>query len=79
MDIIVSFGRLSCINIKLEFIIIMCLLTEDVEACLSNPCMNKGTCNKKLGEYTCTCAVGFAGPRCGSLAESDDYDSGKFL
>lgn len=39
--------------------------TEGPSPCLSNPCMNQGTCNNlPNGRYSCTCMPGFSGPNC---------------
>ena len=39
------------------------LLTE-IDYCLSNPCMNGGTCTDGLNSFTCTCALGYGGLDC---------------
>lgn len=36
---------------------------------LSAPCLNGGTCEDRLGGYTCRCVDGFGGPHC-----ADDLD-----
>jgi hypothetical protein len=35
-----------------------------VQACLSNPCQNGGTCNPLYDSMTCTCAAGYSGSHC---------------
>ena len=36
----------------------------DKNECLSNPCLNSGTCEDGANSYTCTCAPGFSGHDC---------------
>ena len=36
----------------------------DIDECVSNPCLNEGTCGDEIGGYLCTCPQGFAGPTC---------------
>ncbi|XP_061593558.1 sushi, nidogen and EGF-like domain-containing protein 1 isoform X1 [Cololabis saira] len=37
---------------------------EEVNECLSQPCLNGGTCRNKIGSYQCVCKDGFSGNRC---------------
>ena len=36
----------------------------DIDECVSNPCLNEGTCGDEIGGYSCTCPQGFSGPTC---------------
>jgi len=37
---------------------------DDVNECLSNPCLNGGTCLDRFAYYFCSCTAGFAGTNC---------------
>lgn len=37
---------------------------HDGDACLSQPCLNKGVCKDGIGPYTCFCPAGFQGYNC---------------
>uniref|UniRef100_A0A3B3UY66 Sushi, nidogen and EGF like domains 1 n=1 Tax=Poecilia latipinna TaxID=48699 RepID=A0A3B3UY66_9TELE len=37
---------------------------KDANECLSEPCMNKGTCEDQPGSYLCHCPQGFKGQNC---------------
>ena len=37
---------------------------SDIDECLSNPCLNGGTCNDELNSFSCTCATGYTGASC---------------
>lgn len=37
---------------------------EDINECLSNPCLNGGGCDNLPGSYECRCATGFDGTNC---------------
>ncbi|XP_023142748.3 coagulation factor IXa [Amphiprion ocellaris] len=36
----------------------------DGNQCMSNPCLNEGSCKDQVGFYTCTCVSGFTGRNC---------------
>lgn len=40
------------------------LCDTEVNLCYSNPCENGGSCERREGGYTCTCANGFMGDNC---------------
>jgi predicted outer membrane repeat protein len=44
---------------------------EDLDFCSSSPCQNGGTCTSPLYHFICTCAQGFDGATCESVAEDD--------
>ncbi|XP_052808437.1 fibropellin-1-like [Mya arenaria] len=37
---------------------------QEINECAPNPCINGGTCNDLVNEFTCTCATGFKGITC---------------
>ncbi|XP_070401978.1 sushi, nidogen and EGF-like domain-containing protein 1 isoform X2 [Nothobranchius furzeri] len=37
---------------------------EEINECLSQPCLNGGSCLNKIGSYQCLCQDGFSGNRC---------------
>uniref|UniRef100_A0A9J8A474 Sushi, nidogen and EGF-like domains 1 n=2 Tax=Cyprinus carpio TaxID=7962 RepID=A0A9J8A474_CYPCA len=37
---------------------------EEINECLSQPCMNGGTCRDRVASYLCECEDGFSGQRC---------------
>ncbi|XP_056008465.1 hemicentin-1-like [Ostrea edulis] len=37
---------------------------DDIDDCLTNPCMNGGTCEDRFGEYICHCPSGITDPNC---------------
>ena len=41
-------------------------VAADRNACVSNPCLNKGTCERKGNNYHCKCGPGHAGRICES-------------
>lgn len=43
---------------------------DDIDECVSNPCMNGGTCTNTLGSYTCTCGPSITGANC-DLVQSE--------
>ncbi|XP_033640821.1 hyalin-like [Asterias rubens] len=40
------------------------LAVEDIDSCMAAPCLNGGTCNNTIANFTCTCAPGFGGETC---------------
>ena len=38
----------------------------DMDECSSNPCRNDGTCSDGINRFTCACASGYYGYRCGA-------------
>lgn len=45
--------------------LILSLLTE-INECMSDPCLNNGTCTDLVAGYSCQCEPGFGGAECGS-------------
>ena len=43
-------------------------ISEDILECASAPCGNGATCNEDINMYTCTCAAGYTGIHCQSMA-----------
>ncbi|XP_068447252.1 sushi, nidogen and EGF-like domain-containing protein 1 isoform X3 [Clinocottus analis] len=41
-------------------------ICEEINKCLSQPCLNGGTCRNQVGSYQCECVDGFTGNRCQS-------------
>ena len=37
---------------------------ENIDECVSTPCLNGGTCRDALNSYTCFCVPGYEGQRC---------------
>ncbi|XP_076009719.1 sushi, nidogen and EGF-like domain-containing protein 1 [Genypterus blacodes] len=37
---------------------------EEINECLSQPCLNGGTCRDQVASYLCDCVEGFSGKRC---------------
>ncbi|MGH0145357.1 UNVERIFIED_CONTAM: hypothetical protein FKN15_010963 [Acipenser sinensis] len=37
---------------------------EEINECLSQPCLNGGTCKDRVDTYLCACEEGFTGPNC---------------
>ncbi|XP_069053640.1 sushi, nidogen and EGF-like domain-containing protein 1 isoform X2 [Lepisosteus oculatus] len=37
---------------------------EEIDECLSQPCLNGGTCRDRIATYLCDCEEGFIGTRC---------------
>ena len=46
------------------YTIINIFFFQDINECSSSPCMNGGTCDDKINQYTCSCAPGYEGSRC---------------
>ncbi|GBN02945.1 Protein crumbs, partial [Araneus ventricosus] len=40
------------------------LCDEEVDECLSFPCMNNGTCIDQVNDYACICPAGYEGAQC---------------
>ena len=40
------------------------VLISDIDECVSNPCLNGGTCHDGVNSFTCTCTLGYIGPTC---------------
>lgn len=38
----------------------------DANECVSNPCLNGGTCEDLINEYKCVCVAGYQGTSCGT-------------
>ena len=38
--------------------------SEDVDECLSDPCLNDGDCSNEEGFFLCICGDGYTGERC---------------
>lgn len=47
------------------------LCDTEVNLCYSNPCKNNGTCHRREGGYTCTCAPGHTGLNCEVILHVD--------
>ena len=41
-----------------------CLVTVDIDECLSSPCQNNGTCSDEVNGYSCACIAGYTGADC---------------
>ncbi|XP_031431396.1 sushi, nidogen and EGF-like domain-containing protein 1 isoform X2 [Clupea harengus] len=39
-------------------------ICEEINECLSQPCLNGGTCRDRVASFLCECEEGFSGPRC---------------
>lgn len=39
-------------------------VTAEINECLSQPCLNGGTCRNHIGSFQCECEEGFSGKRC---------------
>uniref|UniRef100_A0A8C6L8Y8 Sushi, nidogen and EGF like domains 1 n=1 Tax=Nothobranchius furzeri TaxID=105023 RepID=A0A8C6L8Y8_NOTFU len=50
---------------------------EEINECLSQPCLNGGSCLNKIGSYQCLCQDGFSGNRC--QIEQDGCESSPCL
>ncbi|GIZ03635.1 hypothetical protein CEXT_692061, partial [Caerostris extrusa] len=48
---------------------------EPEDICISKPCKNGGTCEKKRGRnYKCHCVEGYSGNNCGDITWCKDND-----
>ena len=45
-------------------IILVSIAEQTSNECLSNPCLNNGTCVDHIWNYTCQCSTGFTGSNC---------------
>ena len=48
---------------------IICCAPLDINECACGPCMNGGTCNDGIAEFSCICVLGFNG----SICETSEY------
>ena len=48
---------------------------SDINECLSDPCLNGGSCSAIGNEYTCECVDGYTGIHCESGNISIPYKS----
>ena len=44
--------------------ILLHIYNTDIDDCETTPCLNGGTCQDELNDFSCTCAVGFTGKDC---------------
>ena len=58
--------RLELKSIHNNTHLILASITEDLDDCVSHPCLNDGICVDGVDAYTCTCTAGFLGIHCGS-------------
>mmetsp|Transcript_56254 Transcript_56254/g.100191 ORF Transcript_56254/g.100191 Transcript_56254/m.100191 type:complete len:537 (-) Transcript_56254:163-1773(-) len=54
-----SNGRMTADAIRLTYV-----RPDDPVSCLSEPCMNAGTCIEKVGTFSCSCPTSHGGDRC---------------
>lgn len=40
------------------------ILISELNECISEPCLNGGSCHDLIGEYQCDCVEGYIGQRC---------------
>ena len=43
----------------------------DINECISDPCLESGTCVDDVNGYTCICAAGFTGSHCETSKSND--------
>ena len=48
----------------MNVIVLYLLVTLIIDDCLSNPCLNDGTCSDGIADYNCTCVNGWTGKNC---------------
>lgn len=51
------------LQLQQQFLIIT-LPPPEINECLSQPCLNGGSCQNNVGSFLCTCKDGFSGNRC---------------
>ncbi|XP_053380894.1 uncharacterized protein LOC123563563, partial [Mercenaria mercenaria] len=49
----------------------------EIDFCESNPCLHGGTCQKRLGGYTCECVEGWQGTNCEAVVEQCELATGR--
>ncbi len=57
------FNASSVLGFGHEWLIVSFIFPE-INECLSQPCMNGGTCRDRVASYLCECEDGFSGQRC---------------
>ncbi len=55
-------GTLIYVHACAVYDLALCL--SDIDECLSNPCVNGGTCRDRADGYNCFCAPGYTGVNC---------------
>ena len=56
-----GFGNFCCCC---DTCVMVSFLTSEVDTCVSNPCMNGGSCVNTKESYRCECARGYKGVNC---------------
>lgn len=54
----------SFISILITYSVYSNLTLSEIDECVSNPCLNGGSCTDLFRAYNCSCAPGFAGTNC---------------
>lgn len=54
----------QCARICTWMTLIIPFIFPEINECLSQPCMNGGTCRDRVASYLCECEDGFSGQRC---------------
>ena len=62
LSLIISSHKISTCNYKFYLVI---------DNCISQPCLNGGTCSNGVNTYTCNCIAGYTSHNC--LAGSAEY------